>query len=56
MIKAKKGKISSSDGTVSAVFDDIPVQFEGSTCSSTFRTTKCVRLLSVQHVPNTGHH
>ena len=41
MIKAKKGKISSSDGTVSAVIDDMPVQFEGSTYSSTVRTTKC---------------
>ena len=41
MIRAKKGKFSSSDGTVSAVIDDMPVQFEGSTYSSTVRTTKC---------------
>ena len=55
-VKAKKGKISSSDGTVSAVIDDMPVQFEGSTCSSTVRTTKCEILCTTVKCSNTGHH
>ena len=41
MVKAKKGKVSSSGGSVVAILDNIPVEFSGNKYSSTIRTAKC---------------
>ena len=58
MVKAKK---SSSDGSVVAVLDNIPVEFSGKKYLSTIRTAKCEILsktdkCSVQCVLGIGHH
>ncbi len=41
MVKAKKGKVYSSGGTVVAIVDSMPVEFGGESYSSTIRTTSC---------------
>ena len=41
MVTAKKGRVFSPDGTVTAVIDNIPVEFGGNKYCNTVRTSRC---------------